>query len=183
MTAHTPTPDPALHLRADGISFSYPGQAADRRVLTDVSLVVPAGRPTGLLGENGSGKSTLLRILAGDLASDAGACDVPGPVGMLRQELPFGPAARIDEILEDALARSRRLEQELIGAGEALADGTAEAAARYDALLAEATLADVWNGAPRRGDPRRARTRSPGRRHRARRDQRRPARAARARTC
>ena len=44
MTAHTPTPDPALHLRADGISFSYPGQAADRRVLTDVSLVVPAGR-------------------------------------------------------------------------------------------------------------------------------------------
>ena len=32
MTAHTPTPDPALHLRADGISFSYPGQAADRRV-------------------------------------------------------------------------------------------------------------------------------------------------------
>jgi macrolide transport system ATP-binding/permease protein len=145
MPAHTPMPDPALHLRADGISFSYPGQAADRRVLTDVSLVVPAGRPTGLLGENGSGKSTLLRILAGDLAADAGACDVPGPIGMLRQELPFGPAARIDEVLEDALARSRRLEQELIGAGEALADGTAEAAARYDALLAEAELADVWN--------------------------------------
>src|SRR5690625_4682571 len=60
--------DPALHLRADGISFSFPG----RRVLTDISLVVPAGRPTGLLGENGSGKSTLLRILAGELEPSAG---------------------------------------------------------------------------------------------------------------
>ena len=70
MPSHTPSAalaaaDPALHLRADGISFTYPGLAADRRVLTDVSLVVPAGRPTGLLGENGSGKSTLLRVLAG----------------------------------------------------------------------------------------------------------------------
>ena len=54
MPARTPsleTPAPgsgtaALHLRADGLSFSFP----DRRVLTDISLVVPAGRPTGLLG-------------------------------------------------------------------------------------------------------------------------------------
>ena len=34
-------------------------------MLTDVDLVVPAGRPTGLLGENGSGKTTLLRTVAG----------------------------------------------------------------------------------------------------------------------
>jgi len=144
MPAHTPDPvaaGPALHLRADGISFAYP----DRRVLTDVSLVVPAGRPTGLLGENGSGKSTLLRILAGDLPADAGTCEVPGPVGLLRQELPFGPRATIAEVLADALERSRRLERELITAGEELADGTPAAAARYDALLAEATLADVWH--------------------------------------
>ena len=145
MPAHTPTPDPTLHLRADGISYSYPGSAADRRVLTDVSLVVPAGRPTGLLGENGSGKSTLLRILAGDLPADAGTVEVPGPVGMLRQELPFGPGASIAEVLEDALARSRRLERELGEAAVALAEGTAAAAARYDALLSEAELADVWD--------------------------------------
>ena len=145
MPAHTPTPDPTLHLRADGISYSYPGSAADRRVLTDVSLVVPAGRPTGLLGENGSGKSTLLRILAGDLPADAGTVEVPGPVGMLRQELPFGPGASIAEVLEDALARSRRLERELGEAAVALAEGTAAAAARYDALLTEAELADVWD--------------------------------------
>ena len=141
----TTTGDPALHLRADGISFSFPG----RRVLTDVSLVVPAGRPTGLLGENGSGKSTLLRILAGDLDPDAGTSSAPGPVGVLHQELPFGPAATVTEVVADALERSRRLEQELAAAGEALAadegEPSAQAVHRYDTLLAEATLADVWN--------------------------------------
>src|SRR5699024_10712214 len=145
MPAHTPAPDPALHLRADGISFTYPGLAADRRILTDVSLVVPAGRPTGLLGENGSGKSTLLRILAEDLRPDTGTCEVPGPVGLLRQELPFGPRTPLADVLADALERSRRLERELVAAGEELADGTPAAAARYDRLLTEATLADVWN--------------------------------------
>ncbi|GAA4522523.1 ABC-F family ATP-binding cassette domain-containing protein [Brachybacterium paraconglomeratum] len=141
----TATGDPALHLRADGISFSFP----DRRVLTDVSLVVPAGQPTGLLGENGSGKSTLLRILAGQLAPDAGTWRAPGPVGVLQQELPFGPEATIDQVVADALERSRRLERELIAAGEALAapggEPSAQATHRYDTLLAEATLADVWN--------------------------------------
>ncbi|MGO3289997.1 MULTISPECIES: ABC-F family ATP-binding cassette domain-containing protein [unclassified Brachybacterium] len=141
----TATGDPALHLRADGISFSFP----DRRVLTDVSLVVPAGRPTGLLGENGSGKSTLLRILSGELAPDAGTRIAPGPVRVLHQELPFGPAATVHDVVADALERSRRLELELVAAGEALAaDGgelAAHAVLRYDALLAEATLADVWN--------------------------------------
>src|SRR5699024_8569213 len=151
MPAPTPAPDPALHLRADGISYTYPARSADRRVLTDVSLVVPAGRPTGLLGENGSGKSTLLRILAGDLPADAGSCEVPGPVGMLRQELPVGPRTTLDEVVAEALERSRRLERELIVAGEELAGGTAAAAARYDRLLAEATLADIWN-APRRAE-------------------------------
>ena len=150
MPSHTSSAAPAaagpsLHLRADGISFTYPGLAADRRVLADVSLVVPAGRPTGLLGENGSGKSTLLRVLAGDLHPDAGTCEVPGPVGMLRQELPFGPRTPLAGVLADALERSRRLERELITAGEELAGGTAAAAARYDHVLAEATLADVWN--------------------------------------
>lgn len=140
-----PASGPALHLRADGLSFAYP----DRRVLTDVSLVVPAGRPTGLLGENGSGKSTLLRILAGQLRPEAGTSAVPGPVGVLHQELPFASSVALAEVLAHALDRSRRLERELIAAGEALgAEGDEpppHAVQRYDQLLAEATLADVWN--------------------------------------
>jgi ATP-binding cassette subfamily F protein uup len=44
----------------------------DRHLLQGVSLVVGEGERIGLLGPNGCGKSTLLRILAGDLAADAG---------------------------------------------------------------------------------------------------------------
>ena len=41
--------------------------------LDDVSLDVPDGSLTALLGPSGSGKSTLLRVIAGLEAPDAGA--------------------------------------------------------------------------------------------------------------
>lgn len=44
----------------------------ERLVLRDVSLHVPPGGATLLLGANGSGKSTLLRVLAGLKRPDAG---------------------------------------------------------------------------------------------------------------
>lgn len=110
----SPSAPAALHLRAEGLSFSYP----DRPVLRDVSLTVPAGRPTGLLGENGSGKSTLLGVLAGHLAPDHGTVHAPGPVGPLHQELPLPPATTRAAVVEDALVHARRLERDLTAAGE-----------------------------------------------------------------
>lgn len=142
-----PRADSALHLRADGISHRF----GARRVLTDISLTVPAGTPTGLLGENGSGKSTLLRILAGEEEPESGEVQAPGPVGLLRQELPHDPTATtLAEVVEEALTHARRLEESLTEAGAELAvDDSPRAAARYDALLARATLADVWNAETR----------------------------------
>lgn len=141
------SPVPGSHLRAEGISHSY----GARRVLTDVSLSVPATMPTGLLGENGAGKSTLLRILCGIETPDAGEVSAPGPVGLLCQELPFDPSrTRLRDLVDDALARARRLERELQHAGEALATAPGpEATARYDLLLAQATIADVWHAEAR----------------------------------
>jgi len=46
--------------------------------LDDVSLQMPSGRITGILGANGSGKSTLIRILATLLTPDSGTATVFG---------------------------------------------------------------------------------------------------------
>ena len=46
----------------DEVSFSYPGQ--DRTILTDLTLELPAGAATALVGVNGAGKSTLVKLLA-----------------------------------------------------------------------------------------------------------------------
>jgi ATPase subunit of ABC transporter with duplicated ATPase domains len=44
----------------------------DKRVLTDVSLVVRRGERVAIIGPNGLGKSTLVKIAAGTLAADDG---------------------------------------------------------------------------------------------------------------
>jgi sulfate/thiosulfate transport system ATP-binding protein len=50
----------------------------DFAALDDVSLEVPEGSLTALLGPSGSGKSTLLRIVAGLEAPDAGTVSIDG---------------------------------------------------------------------------------------------------------
>jgi len=50
-----------MAIRTDRICFSHPSGFA----LEDISIHVPAGRMSVLLGKNGSGKSTLLRLMAG----------------------------------------------------------------------------------------------------------------------
>ncbi|MDA8379071.1 MAG: ABC transporter ATP-binding protein [Planctomycetia bacterium] len=45
----------------DQVNFTYPGHA--QQVLTDISLVVPFGQMTAIVGGNGSGKTTLMSLL------------------------------------------------------------------------------------------------------------------------
>ena len=63
-------------LRADGICVSY----GALRALDGAGLELRGGRVHALIGPNGSGKSTLLRVLAGDLAPDAGTVALAGGV-------------------------------------------------------------------------------------------------------
>lgn len=55
-------------IQADGVTVRY----GDVLALDDVSLAVPAGRVTGLIGMNGSGKSTLFKAITGMIRTHGG---------------------------------------------------------------------------------------------------------------
>jgi ATP-binding cassette, subfamily C, bacterial len=67
---------PALEVGCElhNVSFSY-GRGP---VLTDVTLQVPAGRITTLIGESGSGKTTIADLLLGLYAPDHGTVTIDG---------------------------------------------------------------------------------------------------------
>ena len=63
-----------MSLSAEHVSYAYRRRrAAPIQALDDVSLSIPTGSFTGLIGPNGCGKSTLLRLLAGIDRPGAGA--------------------------------------------------------------------------------------------------------------
>ena len=61
-------------LSVSGLSFGYNGWAGD--AVSDLSLSIPDGAITAILGPNGSGKTTLLRLLLGVLRPRQGAIRV-----------------------------------------------------------------------------------------------------------
>lgn len=61
----------------ENLSFSYDGPDSDL-VLEDLSLVVPAGKTTAIVGMSGSGKTTLLKLLLGFYPLNKGEVSVNG---------------------------------------------------------------------------------------------------------
>lgn len=55
-------------VRVEGLSKSY----GDRKVLSDVDLMIRRGEKIGIIGVNGAGKTTLLKMIAGELAQNTG---------------------------------------------------------------------------------------------------------------
>jgi ATPase subunit of ABC transporter with duplicated ATPase domains len=119
-------------LSLHGVTFT---QGVDT-VLDEVELVVAPGRRIGVVGPNGVGKSTLLAACAGELTVDGGETRVAPPratVGWLRQE-----PERSDETVGDQLYRRTGVAEAqaaLDATTAALADGSPDAADRYDAAL------------------------------------------------
>ncbi|WP_017791958.1 ABC-F family ATP-binding cassette domain-containing protein [Leucobacter salsicius] len=116
-------------LVAEGISGGY----AHRTLFENVNLTVASGDVIGVVGVNGAGKSTLLRILAGDLAPQAGKihrAPTDAFVGWLPQE-------------------HERVEGETVAAYIARRTGCAKATMDMDA--AAIALGDT--GAQKPGDP------------------------------
>jgi NitT/TauT family transport system ATP-binding protein len=67
-----------LAVRLDGVRVSFPAPDGRLTALDNLSLEVPAGSFTVVIGPNGCGKSTLLRVVAGLLAPETGAVVLEG---------------------------------------------------------------------------------------------------------
>jgi phosphonate transport system ATP-binding protein len=65
--------DAPIALNAEQVWFSYPHRDA---VLKNVSLSIPAGKHTVIMGPSGTGKTTLLRVFAGILKPSRGRITV-----------------------------------------------------------------------------------------------------------
>ncbi|MCW5237089.1 ABC transporter ATP-binding protein [Verminephrobacter eiseniae] len=63
-----PIPLPPLLAELRQVTFSY----ADRVILRDITLALPRGKVTALMGASGGGKTTVLRLLGGLQKADSG---------------------------------------------------------------------------------------------------------------
>ncbi|WP_051325719.1 ABC transporter ATP-binding protein [Glycomyces tenuis] len=114
---------PASTIRLREVSYTYPGR--DGPALDKVSLRLPSGTATVIVGRSGSGKSTLAMVLAGLMSPCSGTVEIDGrPVTpealrrivtlvpqdpvlfdcSLRENLAFGARAASDEAIERVVA-------------------------------------------------------------------------------
>ncbi len=75
-TAPVPALETGGEIRFEEVHFAY--QQGDRPSLQDVSLSIPLGGHTALVGASGAGKSTLFSLLMGFIQPDAGRIVVDG---------------------------------------------------------------------------------------------------------
>ncbi|WP_327413894.1 ABC transporter ATP-binding protein [Streptomyces sp. NBC_01233] len=136
----TPVPDRPKVVRANHVSFSYPGSS--RPVLTDVSVAVHRGEVLAIVGANGAGKSTLAKLLAGLYTPTSGT--VTWDDTDLAQTDPEQVHARLAMLPQD-IARWQTTARHNITLGQGGADDAAVLAAAR-AAGADEVLAELPDG-------------------------------------
>ncbi len=104
------------------LTLAYGGDAP---LLAGVGFAVEPGERIALVGRNGSGKSTLMKLLAGELAPDAGSITLsPGTRrARLAQEVPQDLAGEVFDVVASGLAELGELLTDYHRESLALADG------------------------------------------------------------
>jgi ATP-binding cassette subfamily F protein 3 len=94
------------------VSFAFPG----KDVLTGASLLIRPNDRLALLGPNGTGKSTVLRLLAGELAADAGDVRVLGrkSVAYLQQSQQLSGEGTVLDALLEPFAHLHEMHDEMV---------------------------------------------------------------------
>ncbi|MFC5828154.1 ABC transporter ATP-binding protein [Nonomuraea insulae] len=93
-TGDTPLPPHPVEIRADNLTFVYPGQT--RPALDRVNVRVLPGEIVALVGANGSGKSTLAKLLTGLYLPTAGGVSWGGvPIEHLNRRGVFDRVALV----------------------------------------------------------------------------------------
>jgi len=83
------------------VTFSYPGSAGDRVILDKVTLSVPRGKVTALMGASGGGKTTVLRLIGGQQKATSGAVLFDGKdVGRLVQQELYAARRRMGMLFQ-----------------------------------------------------------------------------------
>ena len=84
------------HVEVAHVDYGLPD---GRMLLHDVTFRVPSGSVAALVGPNGSGKTTLLRMMAGEIAPDAGTIVLGGPFAFMRQFVAQSDDATVRDLL------------------------------------------------------------------------------------
>ncbi len=131
-------------LTIDGLTYRIAGHT----LLEGASARLAAGARTGLVGRNGSGKSTLLRLIAGELAPDAGAIRLRNGarIGTVAQDAPAGRATPLAIVLAADAERAALLEEAETATEPQRIAAIHERLADIDAHRAEARAAAILAG-------------------------------------
>ncbi len=112
----SPTASMACRLRAEAVTVGYGGDP----VVRDLTLAIPDGQVTSIIGPNGCGKSTLLRTLARLLKPTSGTVHLDDePITSIRTRdiatrlalLPQSPIAPDGLLVRDLVGRGRHPHQ------------------------------------------------------------------------
>jgi ABC-type multidrug transport system fused ATPase/permease subunit len=124
-----------------GLGFAYPG--ANRPVLDQFDLTIPAGSSLAIVGQNGAGKTTLAKLLCRLYDPQSGAIEIDG-VDLREIEID-GWRSRLTAVFQDFVRYELPLRDNVAPHGapdevirEALAAAGAEGLASLDTVLSKA---------------------------------------------
>jgi len=92
-----PTPAIPFLVELKNVTFAY----GDRVILRDISLGVPRGKVTALMGVSGGGKTTVLRLIGGQIRARQGQVLFDGQdVGAMRQSTLYAARRRMGMLFQ-----------------------------------------------------------------------------------